>query len=42
MKEWVVMGFCEDGGASLVWGNKTKTLLLIIHCEEISCIIDRY
>jgi hypothetical protein len=42
MKEWVVMGFCEDGGEPLVWGKKTGSLLLLIHCEEISCIIERY
>jgi hypothetical protein len=42
MTEWVVVGFCEDGDEPLVWMEKTETLLLIIHCEEISYIIERY
>lgn len=42
MKEWLVMGFCEDGDEPLVWGGGTGTLLLIVHCEDISYIIERY
>jgi hypothetical protein len=42
MKEWVVVGFCENGDEPLVCMEKTGTLLLIIHCEEISYITESY
>jgi hypothetical protein len=43
MKEWVEVGFCEDRDEPLVWvEKKTGTFLLVIDCEEISRIIDRY
>jgi len=36
------MGFCEVGDRPLVWGKITGTILLKIHCEEISYIIESY